>query len=117
MAGKNPWRFTQFIVIVLILALFFGWSMVLNGPQRPGEQLMAAALASSLSAAAMLLVSWLLSEDMAFVKARRDDWALALMCSLFIVIGLMTQTAWWLLGLPLFLFTKQGLTAVRSTLR
>ncbi len=116
-AGKNPWRFTQFIVLVLILALFLGWSMVLNGPHRPGDRLMVAALASSLSAAGMLFLSWILSEDLDFIKARRDDWALALLCSLFIVIGLMTQTAWWILGLPLFLFTKQGLTAVRSTLR
>jgi O-antigen/teichoic acid export membrane protein len=117
MAGQHPWRFTQFIVLVLILAVVLGWSLVLNGPQRPGDQLMFAALASSLSAGGMLVLSWIMSEDMAFISARRDDWALALLCSLFIVVGLMTQTAWWLLGLPLFLFTKQGLRAVRSTLR
>ena len=74
------------------------------------------AVASSLSAGGLLVLSWWMSGEMPTVRARQDEWALVLLCTGFIVAGLAMQSFWWLLGLPLFLFTKQGWRAVRSTL-
>ncbi|MED5566912.1 MAG: hypothetical protein VX382_03565, partial [Candidatus Thermoplasmatota archaeon] len=76
----------------------------------------AAAVASSLSAGVLLLLSWRMSGGMDFVRERQDDWALALLGGGFVVIGLISGTHGWLLGLPLFLFTRRGWQAVRATL-
>ncbi|MEC8398886.1 MAG: hypothetical protein VXZ34_04805, partial [Candidatus Thermoplasmatota archaeon] len=59
---------------------------------------------------------WRMSGGMDFVRERQDDWALALVGGGFVVIGLISGTHWWLLGLPLFLFTRRGWQAVRATL-
>ena len=116
MAGHRPWRFTLFILLVLLAALALGAVMVLNGPSDAGAKLYAAATASSLSAGVLLLLSWWMSGQASVVRNRRDEWVLVLLCMAFIVGGLTSQTLWWVLGLPLFLFTKQGWRAVRSTL-
>jgi O-antigen/teichoic acid export membrane protein len=116
MAGHRPWRFTLFILLVLLAAVVLGAALVLNGPAADGAKLYAAATASSLSACVLLLLSWWMSGDMPAVRARQDEWALVFLCTGFIVAGLVSQTFWWVLGLPLFLFTKQGWRAVRSTL-
>ena len=116
MAGHRPWRFTLFILLVLLAAVVLGAGLVLNGPEENGAKLYAAAVASSLSAGVLLVLSWWMSGEMPTVRARQDEWALVLLCTGFIVAGLATQSFWWLLGLPLFLFTKQGWRAVRSTL-
>ena len=116
MAGHRPWRFTLFILLVLLAAVVLGAALVLNGPEENGAKLYAAAIASSLSAGVLLVLSWWMSGEMPTVRARQDEWALVLLCTGFIVTGLATQSFWWLLGLPLFLFTKQGWRAVRSTL-
>jgi O-antigen/teichoic acid export membrane protein len=117
MAGPRPWRFTQFILMVLLVAIGLGYALVLNGSSEGGEVLYAAALASSLSAGALLLLSWWMSGEMAFVRGRSDDWALALVGSIFIVAGLVSHTFWWVFGLPLFCFTPQAWRAARSTLQ
>ena len=116
MAGHRPWRFTLFILLVLLAAVVLGAGLVLNGPEENGAKLYAAAVASSLSAGVLLVLSWWMSGEMPTVRARQDEWALVLLCTGFIVAGLAMQSFWWLLGLPLFLFTKQGWRAVRSTL-
>jgi hypothetical protein len=82
-----------------------------------GTILYAAAVASALSAGVLLVLSWWMSRHVAFVRQRQDEWVLALLGSAFIVVGLVTSTFWWVLGLPLFCFTPQGWRAVRSTLR
>lgn len=117
MAGHRPWRFTLFILFVLLAAVVLGAMLVLNGPEENGAKLYAAATASSLSAGVLLLLSWWMSGNVNAVKARQDEWALAFLCGGFIVVGLVSQTLWWVLGLPLFLFTKQGWRAVRATLQ
>ncbi|MCH1616011.1 MAG: oligosaccharide flippase family protein [Candidatus Poseidonia sp.] len=116
MAGHRPWRFTLFILLVLLAAVVLGVALVLNGPAENGAKLYAAAAASSLSAGVLLLLSWWMSGNMGAIRARQDEWALVFLCLGFIVAGLLSQTFWWVLGLPLFLFTKQGWRAVRSTL-
>ena len=117
MAGRYPWRFTQFIFAVLAVAAVLGSVLVLGMADKNGSILYAAAVASSLSAGSLLLLSWWMSGHMTFVRQRQDEWALALLGSTFVVVGLTTHTWWWVLGLPLFLFTPQGWRAVRSTLR
>lgn len=117
MAGAYPWRFTQFIFAVLAVAALLGSVLVLGLADQNGSILYAAAVASSLSAGSLLLLSWWMSGSMAFVRQRQDEWALALLGSAFVVVGLSTHTWWWTLGLPLFFFTPQGWRAVRSTLR
>ena len=117
MAGRYPWRFTQFIFAVLAVAGLLGSMLVLGLAEQNGSILYAAAIASSLSAGSLLLLSWWMSGHTSFVRQRQDEWALALLGSVFVVVGLTTQTLWWVLGLPLFVFTPQGLRAVRSTLR
>ena len=62
------------------------------------------------------MLSWWMSGEITSVRARQDEWTLVLLCMAFIVVGLTTQSLWWVFGLPLFLFTKQGWRAVRSTL-
>jgi len=116
MAGPRPWRFTLFIVLVLLAAVLFGYGLVMQGPADPGQKLFAAALASSLSAGVLLVLSWHMSEAWAMVRARKDDWSLALLGSAFVVVGLVSGTAWWVFGLPLFFFTQRGWRAIRSTL-
>ena len=116
MAGPRPWRFTLFIVFVLLAAVAFGYGLVMVGPADPGQKLYAAALASCLSAGVLLVLSWHMSDAWAWVRTRQDDWSLAMLGSAFAVIGLVSTTFWWVLGLPLFFFTKRGWRAVRSTL-
>ena len=116
MAGPHPWRFTLFIMLVLLAAVLFGYGLVMQGPADPGQKLFAAAVASSLSAGVLLVLSWHMSEAWELVRARQDDWTLALLGSAFAVVGLVSGTAWWVFGLPLFLFTQRGWKAVRSTL-
>jgi O-antigen/teichoic acid export membrane protein len=117
MAGPQPWRFTQFIFTVLAGAVVFGYLLVVEFATADGVILYAAAVASALSAGVLLVLSWWMSRHTAFVRQRRDEWTLALLGSAFIVVGLVTSTFWWVLGLPLFCFTPQGWRAVRSTLR
>tara|TARA_B100000900_G_scaffold145586_1_gene123390 strand:+ start:4132 stop:5586 length:1455 start_codon:yes stop_codon:yes gene_type:complete len=116
MAGPKPWRFTLFIGLVLLAALCFGFVMVVEGPADPGQKLYAGAVASSLSAGILLLLSWWMSGELPFVRDRQKEWTVVLVGGSFIIIGLVYQTFWWLFGLPLFFFTKQGWRAVRSTL-
>ena len=116
MAGWRPWRFTQFIVLVLLVALVVGYAFIVYAATSDGTVLFAAAWASTVSAGALLVLSWVMGDDLAFVSSRRDEWALALLGTSFVVAGLASHTAWWVFGLPLFLFTPQGWRAVRSTL-
>jgi hypothetical protein len=88
----------------------------LEGPDDAGQKLYAGAVASSLSAGVLLLLSWWMSGELGAVQHRRDEWILIFLGGSFIIAGLVSQTLWWALGLPLFLFTKQGWRAVRSTL-
>lgn len=115
-AGCRPWRFTQFIFAVLLVAAVVGYAMVVQMATTDGAVLVAAALASSLSGVMLLVFSWTMSGQHAFVLHRRDEWCLVGLCTLFVVVGLATHSWWWLLGLPLFAFTPQGWRAVRSTL-
>ena len=116
MAGPRPWRFTQFILSVLSIAVVLGYLLVMRPTLSPGQILFAAALASTASAGALLVLSWWFSQENAFVSARRDDWNLAFTGTVFVVAGLASQTYWWVLGLPLFAFTPRGWQAIRSTL-
>ncbi len=116
MAGEHPWRFTLFILLVFLAAIVFGFVLVLEGPTDAGQTLYAGAIASSLSAGVLLLLSWWMSGEFNGVKDRRNEWAVVLVCGSFIIAGLVSQTLLWVLGLPLFLFTKQGWKAIRSTL-
>ena len=116
MAGEHPWRFTLFIALVLLAAGMLGAVLVLNGPSDPGQKLYAGAAASSLSAAVLLGLSWWMSGEFSTIVARRDEWTLVMVCASFVVVGLVSNTLWWVMGLPLFAFTKQGWKAARSRL-
>jgi len=94
-----------------------GYVLIVKAATGNGAILYAAAVASALSAGALLVLSWWMSRHTAFVRQRLDEWVLALLGSAFIVVGLVSSTFWWVLGLPLFCFTPQGWRAVRSTLR
>jgi O-antigen/teichoic acid export membrane protein len=116
MAGRHPWRFTQFIFLVLAVAAAVGYFLVVQFANHDGAVLVAAAIASSVSAVMLLVLSWVLSGQQAFIAARRNEWWLASLCSLLVVVGLATHTWWWVLGLPLFAFSPQGWRAARATL-
>jgi hypothetical protein len=116
MAGRYPWRFTQFIFLVLAVAAAVGYFLVVQFANHDGAVLVAAAIASSVSAVMLLVLSWVLSGQQAFIAARRNEWWLASLCSLLVVVGLATHTWWWVLGLPLFAFSPQGWRAARATL-
>ena len=113
---QNPWRFTAFIAIVAFTALLVGWVLVVNIASTEHDVLFMGSLAATLSAIALLVYSIVLSHSMAWVKRRRDDWVLASMSSVFIVVGLLSQTLVWLFGLPMFLFIPRAVRAVKSTL-
>ena len=110
MAGERPWRFTLFIGLVLLAATALGAVLVLNGSSDPGP--LHALRSFSRGVADALLVD---ERRICCVVARRDEWILAVVCTSFIVVGLISST-WWVVGLPLFGFTKQGWKAARSTL-
>ena len=83
MAGWRPWRFTQFIVLVLLVALVVGYAFIVHAATSDGTVLFAAAWASTVSAGALLVLSWVMGDDLAFVSSRRDEWALALLGTSF----------------------------------
>ena len=116
MAGENSWKFTQFISLVLAAAVVLGWIFILTVPSNATQRLYGAALASSLSATLLLLLSWAMSGSFQYVRKRRDDWTLMLLCTTFAVVGFVTHTFWWVFGLPLFMFVPRGWKAMRSTL-
>lgn len=116
MAGANSWRFTQFIVLVLAVAVVLGGLFILTIPSSASQRLYGAAFASSMTASFLLLISWPMSKSLKRVNQRRDDWMLMLLCTTFAVVGFVTHTYWWIFGLPLFMFAPQGWKAMRSTL-
>ena len=69
MAGQHPWRFTLFILLVLLAAIALGFVLVLEGPAEPGRKLYAAAVASSLSAGVLLMLSWWMSGELEGLSA------------------------------------------------
>ena len=115
MAGANSWRFTQFIAIVLVVAVLLGALFILTLPSNSTQRLYGAAIASSMTAAFLLLLSWVMSGSFKKVNQRRDDWLMMLLCTTFAVVGFVTHTLWWVFGLPLFMFVPRGLKAIRST--
>jgi hypothetical protein len=115
MAGANSWRFTQFIVVVLAVAVILGALFILALPSNSTQRLYGAAIASSMTAAFLLLFSWAMSGSFNLVTQRRDDWLLMLLCTTFAVVGFVTHTYWWVFGLPLFMFVPRGLKAIHST--
>jgi hypothetical protein len=115
MAGANSWRFTQFIAIVLVVAVLLGALFILALPSNSTQRLYGAAIASSMTAAFLLLLSWVMSGSFKKVNQRRDDWLMMLLCTTFAVVGFVTHTLWWIFGLPLFIFVPRGLKAIRST--
>lgn len=116
MAGNRPWKFTQFILIVVLCAVLLGWLLIGILPESDMGRLHAASIASSLSAFFLLVTSWSMSDHFSSIWRRRDEWALAGLGTCFVVLGLVSQTGWWVLGLPLFTFLPQGWRAARSTL-
>ncbi len=115
MAGHRPWRFTGFIVLVLLAASLLGYGLVLEGSEEPARKLHSAAVASSLSAAVLLVLSWWMSGEFDAVQHRKVEWFAVLLGSLVVVVGLFSGTLLWVFGLPLFWFTKQGWRAIRAT--
>jgi len=115
MTSFNPWRFTGFIFIVLLFATAIGYVAVISLASTPGGWLRAGAVASSLSAGVLLVASWLMSGQKGWVRARSDDWGLALLCTGFFVVGLATSTLWWVFAAPLVSFIPSGLRALQST--
>ncbi len=116
MAGAQPWRFTQFILLVVVVALAVGYLTVVAWASTDAQRLYGAALASSLSAGALLVLSWWMSGEAVLVKMRKDDLTLALLGTLALVAGAVTHTWWWaLLSTPLLLFIPPGWRAIRPT--
>ena len=116
MAGVNSWRFTQFIILVLVVAVVLGGLFILAAPSNASQRLYGAAVASSMTASCLLVFSWTMSGSLNRVIQRRDDWLLMLLCTTFAVVGFVTHTYWWVFGLPLFMFAPRGWKAMRSTL-
>lgn len=113
---QNPWRFTFFIAIVVLTAVFVGWVLVGILSSTNTEALYFGAIAASISSVLLCLYSIHLSGSWAWFRKRKDDWILATMGAACIILGLLSSTLIWVFGLPLFLFIPKAVQAVKTTL-
>jgi O-antigen/teichoic acid export membrane protein len=114
-AGPKPWHFTWFIVSVVTFAASIGAVLIQAGSHVSVEGgLLAAAIASSATAAFMLLLSLRLAAPAGFVANRAKEWSLCIGLSLTTCIGFVVAWPLALTGVALFVFTPRGLEAVRS---
>ena len=113
---QNPWRFTLFIAIVVLTAVFVGWVLVGILSSTDTEALYFGAIAASISSVLLCLYSIHLSGSWAWFRQRKDDWILATMGAACIILGLLSSTPIWVFGLPLFLFIPKAVQAVKTTL-
>ena len=113
---QNPWKFTLFIVIVVLTAVMVGWALISVLSTTDKEALYFGAVAASFSSVLLCLYSIHLSGSWAWFRQRRDDWILAMIGASCIILGLFSSTPIWVFGLPLFLFIPKAVQAVKTTL-
>ncbi len=115
-AGPKPWHFTAFISgVVAFAALFGSWLIHWQSSLSNERGLYAAVIASSVTAAFMLLLSLLMAAPKGHVSQRKADWMLALCLALTTCVGFVMSPPLALTGAVLFIFTPRGLAALRST--
>jgi len=115
-AGPKPWHFTGFIAgVVLFAGVFGGWLIGWQSDASIGNGLLAAAVASSVTAGFMLCTSIGLAGGPSYLQHRWKDWLFGLSLSLLTCYGLVVGSLVALVGIGLFAFTPRGLEAVRST--
>ena len=115
-AGSKPWHFTAFIGAVVAFAALVGSTLITWQADFSDQRgILAAAIASSITAAFMLLLSLRMAGPEGYVRHRLNEWGAALGLALATCIGLVAFLPLAFVGLGLFLFTPKGLAALRPT--
>ena len=114
-AGKNPWLFTIFIGTVVIFAGIIGILLITNFAHSPTSGLYAAAIASTMSAAFLLIASIHLSGQWRKIKEKRTEFIVTIGLVTVSCYGFITGSLLALSGGVIFMFTPKGWKAMKST--
>ena len=114
-AGENPWKFTIFIAVVVIFATTIGFLLISSMANSTAKGLHAAAIASTLSSAFLLICSIHLAKLWDIVKQRSAEFISCIVLASITCFGFISNPALIFSGLILFLFTPRGWKALIST--
>ena len=112
-AGPRPWHFTGFIAGVVAFAAVLGFVLISWASETSfSKGVFAAAIASSTTAAFMLLMSHFLAGERGSFSRRKLDWSLGLVCLMTASVSFSSATRF--AGTGLFMFSPRPST-LRST--
>jgi len=114
-AGENPWKFTLFIGFVVVFGTIIGFLLIGSVANSPTWGLYAAAFASTLSSAFLLLSSIHLAKLWVIVRQRKTDFFAAVTLASITCFGFVTNSLLALSGLVLFMFVPRGWRAMIAT--
>ncbi len=114
-AGKNPWLFTIFIGAVVVFAGIIGIVLITNFANSPSSGLYAAAIASTISSAFLLIASIHLSGQWRKISEKRTEFIMTIGLAAISCYGFVTGSLLALSGCVIFMFTPKGWTAMKST--
>lgn len=115
-AGEKPWKFTFFIVLVVVFALIIGYALIdWKSNKSQGSGLYAAAIASTISSSFLLFMSIHLSSNWDLIRRKKKDFSIAICLSMISCYGFTTGSWIAVSGLGLFYFIPQGIEAMIPT--
>ena len=114
-AGEKPWKFTLFIGFVVVFGTIIGFLLIGSMANSPTWGLYAAAIASTLSSAFLLLSSIHLAKLWVIVRQRKTDFFSAVTLASITCFGFATNSLLVLSGLVLFMFVPRGWRAILAT--
>ena len=114
-AGEKPWKFTLFIGFVVVFGTIIGFLLIGSMANSPTWGLYAAAIASTLSSAFLLLSSIHLAKLWVIVRQRKTDFFAAVTLASITCFGFAANSLLALSGLVLFMFVPRGWRAILAT--
>ena len=114
-AGENPWKFTVFIVVVVIFATTMGFLLISSMTDSATSGLYGAAMASTLTSAFLLVCSIHLAKLWIIVRVRAAEFIACIALASITCFGFVDNSTLMLTGLILFLFTPRGWRALIAT--
>ena len=114
-AGEKPWKFTLFIGFVVVFGTITGFLLIGSMANSLTWGLYAAAIASTLSSAFLLLSSIHLAKLWVIVRQRKTDFFAAVTLASITCFGFATNSLLALSGLVLFMFVPRGWRAILAT--
>ena len=115
-AGVKPWKFTFFIVLVVVFALVIGYLLIdWRSIYSEGSGLYAAAIASTISSSFLLFMSIHLSSNWDLIRRKKKDFTIAICLSMISCYGFTTGSWIAVGGLGLVYFIPQGIEAMTPT--